>query len=65
MKRIDVKVFQANSKNESIVLKLKDRPDLNVDLNELAQRLIGKEIYVNWPHLSPGLVTAIVTKDLK
>ncbi|XP_050708654.1 5'-3' exoribonuclease 1-like isoform X2 [Eriocheir sinensis] len=52
-----VKVFQQNSRGENFILDVteKDRPDLR----DLANQLLGKEVFVSWPHLQEAKVEAV------
>ncbi|CAN7986192.1 unnamed protein product [Ixodes hexagonus] len=59
--RACVKVFQSISKNESMVLTLTETRDKT--LKEVADDLLGKSVYVNWPHLLEALVVAVYTRD--
>uniref|UniRef100_A0A915JZ34 Uncharacterized protein n=1 Tax=Romanomermis culicivorax TaxID=13658 RepID=A0A915JZ34_ROMCU len=67
LKSIDVKVFQANSRNPSQVLRLDRRSEfadlLQGEPEKLADRLVGRELYVNWPYLTLGLCGSFVTRD--
>lgn len=44
-----MKVFQQNSRGENFILDIteKDTPDLK----DVANQLLGKEVFVSWPHL--------------
>lgn len=58
-----VKVFQQNSRGENFILDVteKDTPDLR----DLANQLLGKEVFVSWPHLQEAKVrgTGMVEKE--
>ncbi|CAN7987458.1 unnamed protein product, partial [Ixodes pacificus] len=61
LERASVKVFQSLSKNESVLLTLTEIPDKT--LKEVADELLGKSVYVNWPHLLEALVVAVTSRD--
>ncbi|EEC10068.1 pacman protein, putative [Ixodes scapularis] len=61
LERASVKVFQSLSKNESVLLTLTETPDKT--LKEVADELLGKSVYVNWPHLLEALVVAVTSRD--
>ncbi|XP_063888211.1 5'-3' exoribonuclease 1-like [Scylla paramamosain] len=52
-----VKVFQQNSRGENFILDIteKDTPDLR----DVANQLLGKEVFVSWPHLVEAKVEAV------
>ncbi|XP_053648678.1 5'-3' exoribonuclease 1 isoform X1 [Cherax quadricarinatus] len=53
-----VKVFQQNSRGENFILDItetKDKPDLK----DLAHLLLGKAVFVSWPHLLEAKVEAV------
>lgn len=56
MKRI--KVFQQPSRNESMIVKIDEiQPELSI--TELADKYIGQEVYIGWPHLREARVFAV------
>lgn len=46
-----VKVFERPSQNDSMVIKFLPRAESQLGLYEAADKLIGKTVYVNYPHL--------------
>ncbi|KAG0722266.1 5'-3' exoribonuclease 1 [Chionoecetes opilio] len=52
-----VKVFQQNSRGENYILDIteKDTPDLQ----DVANQLLGREVFVSWPHLQEAKVEAV------
>lgn len=53
-----VNVFQADSRNQSIVLFIKNQW-MNEKALSVAERLIGQRVYYNWPFLQEGMVVAL------
>lgn len=62
MKRI--KVFEQPSRNESMVIKIQE-PEEIVELKTLATNLLGKEVFVGWPHLREAKVVAVSNAEGK
>uniref|UniRef100_A0A8D8T5E3 5'-3' exoribonuclease 1 n=1 Tax=Cacopsylla melanoneura TaxID=428564 RepID=A0A8D8T5E3_9HEMI len=58
-----VKVFQQPSRNESIILELEKTPP--PDLKKVADQILGKTIYINYPHLVEIRVQAVSLKDYR
>jgi len=58
-----VKVFEMPSQDLNIILQIKGLD--NVNLNEIVESYLGKEIYVNWPHLVEAKVAEISDGRLK
>ncbi|CAL1299821.1 unnamed protein product [Larinioides sclopetarius] len=57
LKNERVKVFQMVSLKDNMMLKIEEKTE--DDINKICEKVLGKIIYVNWPHLREGLVTAI------
>lgn len=57
LSKASVRVFEQTSRGESMLLTLENqgRPDIR----EVAQAMIGKEVWVGWPHLIEAKVTAV------
>ncbi|PVF93617.1 hypothetical protein CPB86DRAFT_715030 [Serendipita vermifera] len=53
-----VNVFQQDSRNQSVVLFIKNLWDGKTPLS-VAEQLIGNRIYYNWPFLQEGMVVAV------
>jgi 5'-3' exoribonuclease 1 len=53
-----IKVFQADSRNESVVITIHNKyAGLSVD--ELAGKLLGSKVYINWPYLQDAVLVKI------
>lgn len=49
LKNSKVKVFESPSQGDSMILTLS--PQNHPDVNKMALQLLGKNVFVNWPHL--------------
>ena len=55
-----MKVFQMNSRNENMILKLATDDDAaTADAETVARQLIGRSVYAGWPHMCEVRVTAV------
>ncbi|XP_055678053.1 5'-3' exoribonuclease 1 isoform X2 [Lutzomyia longipalpis] len=55
-----VKVFEQPSLNPSMIIHLDPQSnDLDGDIRTVARNLVGKEVFIGWPHLVEARVTAI------
>ncbi|KAJ3341305.1 hypothetical protein HDU93_005275 [Gonapodya sp. JEL0774] len=54
-----VRVFEMDSRNESMILTLINRFD-NVSPEEIALQMIGSRVFVGWPFLIEALATSVV-----
>lgn len=52
-----VKVFQQNSRGENFILDIMEEE--TPDLRHVANHLLGKEVFVSWPHLQEAKVRGI------
>lgn len=59
-----VKVFQQNSRGENFILDITEQ-DTKPDLKDLANQLLGKTLFVSWPHLVEAKVTAVASMSDK
>ena len=50
LKKAKVKVFEHASKGENMILKIIHKEEIPT-AEEIADKYLGKEIYVNWPHM--------------
>lgn len=44
---------------------LQIKPQSNIDLTTIGSKLLGKTVYVNWPHLKEGLVIGVSESSRK
>ncbi|BFZ54561.1 exonuclease II Exo2 [Savitreella phatthalungensis] len=52
-----INVFQRDSKNETVVLRLSGIPDVRTE--DIAKARIGKRVFINWPYLLEAEVKAV------
>ncbi|KAG7166243.1 5'-3' exoribonuclease 1-like [Homarus americanus] len=57
-----VKVFQQNSRGENFILDVTESKHVP-DLKDLANQLLGKVVFVSWPHLMEAKVEAMCDKS--
>lgn len=60
---MQVKVFQQASLGENMILEIISEETPSVPL--LAEELLGRSVYVEWPHLKEALVCAVASSKLK
>lgn len=63
LEKARVKVFQQPSMGENMILSIK--PKETSDLTTLASKLLGKSVYVEWPHLKEALVIGVADNNVK
>lgn len=61
MKFARTRVFDQPSRNDSMVVLLEPHP--SVTIQDVAASLLGKEIFVGWPHLSEGKVISVMDES--
>lgn len=61
LKKESIKVFQALTRNESMVITISNNDERT--LTEISTELLGKSVYVYWPHLLEALVVAVSSRD--
>ncbi|XP_051172121.1 5'-3' exoribonuclease 1 isoform X3 [Leptopilina boulardi] len=57
LQKAKVKVFEQPSRGENMMLKI--TPKQKPDLADVANEILGKSIFVGWPHLIEALVVAV------
>ncbi|XP_029050758.1 5'-3' exoribonuclease 1 [Osmia bicornis bicornis] len=63
LEKAKVKVFQRQSTKDSMILHI--TPPAELDLTKIASELLGKTVFVNWPHITEAQVTAVANCDTK
>uniref|UniRef100_S4RDG8 5'-3' exoribonuclease 1 n=1 Tax=Petromyzon marinus TaxID=7757 RepID=S4RDG8_PETMA len=63
-KKAGVTVFQHKSRGESIILEVLPKNN-EMATEELAATLLGRPVFVNWPHLEEALVVAVADFKIK
>ncbi|CAG4976578.1 unnamed protein product [Colias eurytheme] len=59
LKKCKVKVFDQPSRNENMIVKILPEEDTNPPIEEVANNLLGKVIWVGWPHLTRAKVVSV------
>ncbi|XP_072940485.1 5'-3' exoribonuclease 1 [Epargyreus clarus] len=65
IKKCRVKVFDQPSRNESMIVELLPEKDTNPKLETIAQELLGKVIWVGWPHLTRAKVVSVSNEKMR
>jgi len=65
IEKAEIKVFEFVTREESMILSLENVSDECADIWSLARKLLGKSVWVNWPHLTFAYVTGILTREGK
>ncbi|XP_017777725.1 PREDICTED: 5'-3' exoribonuclease 1 [Nicrophorus vespilloides] len=63
LSKAKVKVFEQNSREENMVIKLENEITDSIDV--VAEELLGKIVFVGWPHLVEAKVVAVSNKEAK
>ncbi|KAM4772610.1 5'-3' exoribonuclease 1 isoform 2-T2 [Rhinophrynus dorsalis] len=66
LKKTGVQVFQQSSRGENMILEIlvDEDPDKNC-LENVASEVLGKSVFVNWPHLEEARVVAVSDGEMK
>lgn len=56
-----VKVFEQNSRGDNMVLYISNQG--LPDIHQVSEQLLGKEIWVSWPHMVEAKVTRVFSKE--
>lgn len=59
-----VNVFQSDSKNQSMVVTMRVKPDKETTA-EIAKRLLGQKTFYSWPYLNEGIIAAVSDDSFK
>ncbi|KAL0891892.1 hypothetical protein ABMA27_015146 [Loxostege sticticalis] len=65
LKKGKVKVFDQPSRNESMIVQIVREPNLDETLEKVAQELLGKVIWVGWPHLTRSKVISVSNEKMR
>ncbi|XP_063821107.1 5'-3' exoribonuclease 1 [Ostrinia nubilalis] len=65
IKKCKVKVFDQPSRNESLIVTIVREPDVDDSLEKVAQELLGKVIWVGWPHLTRSKVISVSNEKMR
>ncbi|XP_014226840.1 5'-3' exoribonuclease 1 isoform X1 [Trichogramma pretiosum] len=59
-----VKVFEQPSRRENMILRVLPKKEIPL-LNDIAQKYLGKTVFIGWPHLVEAYVVGVSTVDQK
>lgn len=59
-----VNVFQSDSKNQSMVVTMRVKPDKD-STAEIAKKLLGQKTFHSWPYLNEGIIAAVSDDSCK
>ena len=58
LEKASVKVFQMNSRNENMILRL-TRDEDAADVDDASRALVGRTVYAGWPHMCEVRIVAV------
>ncbi|XP_034558490.1 5'-3' exoribonuclease 1 isoform X2 [Notolabrus celidotus] len=64
-KKSGVVVFQQSSRGENMMLEILTNKDEDVVCDSVASHVLGKPVFVNWPHLEEARIIAVSDGDVK
>ncbi|XP_045446077.1 5'-3' exoribonuclease 1 [Melitaea cinxia] len=65
LKACKVKVFDQPSRNSSMIVEIIPTESIDPPLEEIAQKLLGKVIWVSWPHLTQAKVISVSNEKMR
>ncbi|XP_041847708.1 5'-3' exoribonuclease 1 isoform X2 [Melanotaenia boesemani] len=64
-KKSGVVVFQQSSRGENTILEILPTQEVETICDEVAQQVLGKSVFVNWPHLEEARIIAVSDGETK
>uniref|UniRef100_A0A8C9ZDM8 5'-3' exoribonuclease 1 n=1 Tax=Sander lucioperca TaxID=283035 RepID=A0A8C9ZDM8_SANLU len=64
-KKSGVVVFQQSSRGENMMLEILPSQDAEAGCDDVAAQVLGKSVFVNWPHLEEARIIAVSDGDVK
>uniref|UniRef100_A0A8C4E977 5'-3' exoribonuclease 1 n=1 Tax=Dicentrarchus labrax TaxID=13489 RepID=A0A8C4E977_DICLA len=64
-KKIGVVVFQQSSRGENTILEILRSKEGDAVCDDVAAQVLGKTVFVNWPHLEEARIVAVSDGDVK
>ncbi|KAG7525653.1 5-3 exoribonuclease 1 [Solea senegalensis] len=64
-KKSGVVVFQQSSRGENMMLEILSRDEEEMICDDVAAQVLGKSVFVNWPHLEEARIIAVSDGDTK
>lgn len=65
LKKNGVQVFQQSSRGENLILEILSEDECEQNVENVAAEVLGKSIFVNWPHLEEARVVAVSDGEVK
>ncbi|CAH0728977.1 unnamed protein product, partial [Brenthis ino] len=65
IKKCKVKVFDQPSRNENMIVEIIPTESVDPPLEELARQLLGRVIWVSWPHLTRAKVISVSNEKMR
>ncbi|KAM8952222.1 5'-3' exoribonuclease 1 isoform 2-T2 [Pelodytes ibericus] len=65
LKKAGVQVFQQSSRGENMILEILFDEEAAMDVEHVASAVLGKSVFVNWPHLEEARVVAVSDGEAK
>ncbi|KAM9845283.1 5'-3' exoribonuclease 1 [Aulostomus maculatus] len=65
MKKSGVVVFQQSSRGENMMLEILFNQEAETVCDDVAEQVLGKSVFVNWPHLEEARIVAVSDGDTK
>ncbi|XP_037132370.1 5'-3' exoribonuclease 1 isoform X1 [Syngnathus acus] len=65
MKKSGVVVFQQSSRGDNMILEILPSQKEELDCKDVAEQVLGKSVFVNWPHLEEARIIAVTDGDTK
>ncbi|XP_075058040.1 5'-3' exoribonuclease 1 isoform X2 [Mixophyes fleayi] len=66
MKKSGVQVFQQSSRGENVILEILDNEnEEQTEVESVANAVLGKSVFVNWPHLEEARIVAVSDGETK
>ncbi|KAI1882663.1 hypothetical protein AGOR_G00237200 [Albula goreensis] len=64
-KKAGVVVFQQSSRGESMILEITHNQEGEPECDDVASQVLGKSVFVNWPHLEEARIVAVSDGETK
>ncbi|XP_061694188.1 5'-3' exoribonuclease 1 isoform X2 [Syngnathoides biaculeatus] len=65
MKKSGVMVFQQSSRGENMILEILPTLEKQLLCDDVAEQVLGKSVFVNWPHLEEARIIAVSDGETK
>uniref|UniRef100_UPI00398EEF20 5'-3' exoribonuclease 1 isoform X2 n=1 Tax=Pristiophorus japonicus TaxID=55135 RepID=UPI00398EEF20 len=65
LRKSGVQVFQQPSRGENMLLELLSKEEEEENVDDVANQVLGRPIFLNWPHLEEARVVAVSDRETK